>query len=155
MSTPWINVAGFKLRSAMPAEDVDRLEAQYPGFLAAQLADEQAYIEDRLRKRYAVPFVAPYPTILVRWLVRLVTATAYERRGWNPSGMENERIGKAADDARAELKEAADSNEGLFDLPLRADAVGTGISQGGPYGYAEASPYVWTDRQRSAAEGWK
>jgi hypothetical protein len=124
--------------------------------MAATLADEQAYIEDRLRKRYAIPFEAPVPPIVVRWLVRMVTATAYDRRGWNPSGLENERISKAADDARAELKEAADSKDGLFDLPVRADhPASSGVVMGGPLSYSETSPYVWADYQRRDAEDYQ
>ncbi len=45
------------------------------------------------------------------------------------------------------MKEAADSAEGLFELPLRADLETSGVSKGGPLGYTEASPYRWTDRQ--------
>jgi len=53
------------------------------------------------------------------------------------------------DIAVAELKEAADSKDGLFDLPLRADTTATGVSKGGPRGYSEASPYTNLDRQRA------
>lgn len=149
VTTPWLNITGFKARSVMPPEDVDRLEAQYQGFLTTALADHQERIESRLRKRYAIPFADPVPLTAVRWLVSIVTALAYDRRGWNPSSQENERIGKAADTAEAEIKEAADSDAGLFDLPLRRDLPqSSGVSAGGPFGYSEASPYAWTDVQR-------
>lgn len=134
----------------MPAEDIARLETQYPGFLDAQIALVQGWLESRLRKRYAIPFVAPIPEVYLGWLVALVTLAAYQRRGWNPSSAENQLITAAADTARAEVKEAADGTAGLFELPLRQDAPTGAVTDGGPLGYAEASPYTWTDRQIEA-----
>ncbi len=149
---PWLTLAAFKLRSLMPPEDVDRVEIVSPGFTAQQITSHQSWIESRLRKRYAIPFALPYPESALGWLTALVTLALYQRRGFNPSSAENELIAKAAEDAKLEIKEAADSNEGLYDLPIRADAPETtGVSAGGPYGYSEASPYVWMDRQRETA----
>ena len=51
------------------------------------------------------------------------------------------------DAALAEIKEAADSEQGLFDLPTN-DVVGdSAIGHAGPLAYTEASPYVSADRQ--------
>lgn len=144
----WLDVDGFALRSVMPAEDVERLEEQYPGYLTQQIAVWQRWIESRLWKRYALPFGEPAPETAIGWLVSLVTLAAYQRRGWNPAGAENQLIIDAATTAREEVKEAADSVDGLFELPLRDTATAPGVSLGGPFGYSETSPYVWTDRQR-------
>ncbi len=132
----------------MPDEDVDRLESLYSGFIDAQIALAQGWCEARLRKRYAIPFVAPIPEIFLGWVVALVTLAAYQRRGWNPSSAENELIRSAATDARLEVKEAADSKDGLYDLPLRQDSTESGVSKGTPLGYSEADPYSWMDVQR-------
>lgn len=152
MTTPWLDVDTFSLRTVMPSEDVDRLESRYPGFLTAQLAAEQAWIEDRLRKRYAVPFAPTVPETIRRWLSDLVTLAAYQRRGWNPAGAENQLIIDAATRARDEVKEAANAQEGLFELPLRTEDPGTtGATVGGPLATADASPYRWTTQQRDDA----
>lgn len=136
----------------MPDADVDRLQTQYPGFVAQKIVSIQARIEARLRKRYAIPFGSPAPEVAIEWLVALVTLALYQRRGWNPSSAENALIVDAAKLAGEEIKEAADSESGLFDLPLRADApTTTGIAVGGPFVYSEASPYVWTTVQGDAA----
>ena len=149
--TAYLDVAAFRLRTVMPGEDVDALEVTYPGFLAAKIAEASAWLNGRLRKRYVVPFAAPVPEIVLSWLVRVVTLDAYLRRGFDPSSKQDQEIIKAATDAKAEVKEAADSKDGLWDLPLREDAQGTsGVAAGGPLGYAEASPYDWTDRQIEA-----
>lgn len=133
----------------MPAVDVDALEAISPGWIQVNLDDWSEEIEDLLRKRYAVPFVAPAPRIILRWLTKLTTADAYERRGWDP-GAEKDRITAAAEKALAEIKEAADAKDGLFDLPLRADQTGVSGVHVGPMGSSQASPYSWVDDQAAA-----
>jgi hypothetical protein len=144
----YLDLNGFKLRSEMPDEDIDLVEQRYPGYIVAKLDEETAWINGRLRKRYAVPFKDPVPTIVLAWLAKIVTPAIYKKRGWNPSSEEDQDILKGAENARAEAKEAADSNEGLFELPLRQDLPGTtGVQFGGPLGYSEADPYTWTDRQ--------
>lgn len=117
-------------------------------FVDATLIIETSKIDARLRKRYAVPFAAPFSEIVRGWLTAIVTPILYRRRGWDPSDLQQADIIAEADKALAELKEAADSNEGLFDLPLRQDNAASAITQGGPYGYAEPGPYDWIDVQR-------
>lgn len=146
----YLTLAEFKDASVMPDEDVDALDDRYPAFFGVQLANESARIDARLRKRYAVPFESPYPLAVVRWLAALVTERAYLKRGVDPNDAQMSRILEDAKDARTELEEAANSVEGLFDLPVRADSTSSGISKGGPLGYSEASPYVWKDAQREA-----
>src|SRR5262249_1029155 len=138
----WLDLPAFKARTVMPPEDVDRLEVQYAGFVVQQCTSYQAWIESRLRKRYAIPFATPVPEIALIGLVALVTLACYMRRGWNPSSAENQSILDADTRARDEIKEAADSKDGLFDLPLRNDTGASGVSAGGPLGYSETSPYV-------------
>jgi phage gp36-like protein len=144
-----LTVAEFKVRSVMPNADIDLLEAQEPGYLQACLDDWAEEIESRLRKRYAVPFTAPYPRTVLRWLVKLVTRDGYHKLGYNPSSQQDrDAIDGAAERVEAEMKEAADAKDGLFDLPLRANSGASGVSRGGPLGYSEQSPYVWADLQR-------
>ena len=54
---------------------------------------------------------------------------------------------EAADRARAEIKEAADSKEGLFDLPTNDAAGDSAIVKAGPRWYSESSPFVSADQQ--------
>lgn len=149
-----VDVSGFTLRTVMPPGDVTVLETKAPGWLLSSLQTETAYLYSRLRKRYAVPFdAANPPEVARRWLVQLVTSNAYRKRGANPQDPQLELVEKDRDRALAEIKEAADSNEGLFDLPLHAETAGTGITNGGPLGYSEASPYDWIDVQATSVRG--
>jgi len=147
----YLTLAEFKTRSTMPTEFIVEIETASPGFTLAQIASVSALdIDSRLRKRYAAPFTSPYPEAVMTWCTRIVTLLCWERRGYDPTDQSMERAVKAHDDAKAEIKEAANSNEGLFDLPLRSDTTSTGVSKGAPFGYSEQSPYVFADGQGSA-----
>lgn len=158
----YLDLAGFKARSIMPSADLDMLEVAEPGWIDTKLEDTSSEINARLAKRYAVPFGtamlnAPrtdVPRIVLRWLSDIVTAACYAKRGVNPSSpYDQAAILDPAIQARAEIKEAADAEGGLFELPLLASSDVTGVSRGGPLSYSEASPYTWADRQREDAEG--
>lgn len=150
MATTYLTVDEFKALSVMPSSDLEAIESSSPGWIDTQLEYWSAQIDSRLRKRYAAPFASPYPIAVKGWLARLVTVRLFLKRGVDPSDMQFDVIKLDAEQAAAEIKEASDSNTGLFDLPLRADTTDTGVSKGGPFSYAEASPYVWTDVQVDA-----
>lgn len=140
----------FRALTVMPGSDVDDLESAAPGWIDAQALSLSAMIDGRLRKRYAVPFPAPYPEIVKSWLQRLLTLRCYLRRGVNAQDAQFRVIQEDADAAGKELAEAANAETGLWDLPLRANESGTGISKGAPLAYSEASPFRWQDEQMEA-----
>jgi phage gp36-like protein len=142
--TPYVDLPGFRARTLIDGPDVDLFESRNPGFIVQNLADWQSEIDSRLRKRYAVPFAAPPPAIIIRWLVRLTTWDVWQKRGTNPQDPAIEKAEKAHDLALTQLKEAADSEEGLYDLPLLETDQRSAVVNGGPLGYAEQSPYTWT-----------
>jgi hypothetical protein len=150
MSLPYLTPLQWRDRTVMPRGDADALDTGEPGYIASRIAFHQAKINARLAKRYAVPFAAPNETVL-GWLTDLVTWDAYKKRGYNPSSEQDAEIRSDAELASAEIKEAADSETGLFDLPLRELSTGSsGVTQGGPYGYSESSPYTWQNQQMRA-----
>ncbi len=151
MPTSYLTLADFRALSLMPASDVDELEARAPGFIARQCEVASADIDARLRKRYEAPFAAPYPVKVQAWCARLVTRVAYLKRGVDPTDPQFAAYVADSDAANAEIKEAADAELGLFDLPLRQDTTATGLRAPAPLGYSERSPYVWTDVQAAAA----
>lgn len=149
----YLDLLEFRTRTVMPSEDVDLVESMYPGFLLSRLIFHTSRINARLRKRYDAPFASPVPEIVLGWLVALVTLEGYQKRGWNPSDAQSAQIVTAATEASADLLEAANSEEGLLDLPVRENTTDTGISKGGPFGYSEPSPYDWIDAQTEAIRG--
>jgi len=151
MATSYLTFLEFRSLTLMPSGDVDALETASPGWIESQLEYWTAQIDSRLRKRYAAPFSSPYPLAVQGWLARIVTVRCYLKRGIDPSDLQFAEIKADADTAVAEIKEAADSNVGLFDLPLRADTTTTGVTKGAPRSYSESSPYVWTDVQSDSA----
>lgn len=90
----------------------------------------------------------PVPEQILRWMTQILTPDVYRKRGVNPQDPQLELVEKDRTDALAQLKEAADGAEGLLDLPTNEDA-GSAVTTGSPMGYSEASPYVWTDQQRT------
>jgi hypothetical protein len=143
----------FRALTTIPESFVDDIEKRQPGWVDLQLEHGARWIDARLRKRYATPFAAfdespdPTPPTVQGWLARLVTVRVMIRRGVDPNDLQFELIRDDADKAEAELLEAANSDEGWFDLPLRVDENGSAITQGNPRYYSEASPYVYTDLQ--------
>ncbi|MBN8609146.1 MAG: DUF1320 family protein [Deltaproteobacteria bacterium] len=147
MSTPYITNDRFRTLTAMPSVMVDRLEAMAPGWLAAKLTARSRWIDSRLAKRYATPFGTPVPEAVEDWLTRIVTLHAYIRHGVDQLDEQFQELKADATKAEDEIKEAAEATNGLFDLPLRADASGSAISKGAPYVYSERSPTLWTKIQ--------
>ncbi len=148
-------VIDFRTRTIMPDHDVDELWGLRSGYLEAACAGALADIVARLRKRYRTPFTDasgsnPRPEIVVAWQTKIVTPEAYRARGYNPADPQMEWAEKDRDRTYEQIKEAADAENGLYDIPLLVTQDPTGIVKGGPLGYAEPSPYDWTDVQSGA-----
>lgn len=93
----------------------------------------------------------PVPDAVLGWLVALVSVDVMRKRGVNSQDPLIKEFFDEATTAKAEVKEAADSKDGLFDLPSSEDQA-SAIVTGGPLGCSDTSPYAWQDRQ--AREGY-
>ena len=150
----YLFLADFSTRSILPVADTAAVEAARPGFINLRLATWTSKVEARLRKRYAVPFADPVPETVLDWIVTLATPDVFRARGYNPKSEQDQQIQAAADLAWKEVLEAANSEDGLFDLPLLETSPSTSaIVEGGPYGYSERSPYHWTDVEAEVIRG--
>jgi hypothetical protein len=89
----------------------------------------------------------PVLEVILGWLVAMVDVAVWQKRGANPQDPTIGEALKERDAALAELKETADSKDGLFDLPLNDQVGESAVRHGGPLMYTEASPYVSADRQ--------
>lgn len=153
MSIPYLDVSAFTTRTTMPSPDVAYVDGAEPGFIAARIAYWQSKIDARLRKRYAIPFVVPVDETVLGWLTDLVTPDVMRKRGANPQDPQMKALVDAATAAWAEVLEAANSETGLFDLPLREDLQTSAIVAGGPIGCSQQSPYDWIDDEAEANYG--
>jgi hypothetical protein len=142
----FLDTEQFKVLTLLPKSWVEAVETVTPGFTQARIDYHSDWIEARLRKRYG-RWSPPYPGIVIGWTTRLVTLDVDIKRGVQPTDEQFKLIEKQAIDAAAEVKEAADSDVGLFDLPVTDEAAGSGVTQGSPRVYSETSPYVWLDGQ--------
>lgn len=148
----YLTLARFRQLTLMPGSFVDEIETVDPGWVDTQLTVESARINSRLAKRYAVPFGEPVPLAIEAWLTKIVTWNAYLKRGEDPTDKQSAEYRAQAEGAWMEIKEAADSDLGLFDLPLRSDNDLSAIARGSPRAYSEQSPYVWQDQQAQTAK---
>lgn len=89
----------------------------------------------------------PVPRIVLRWITSKLTVAVWERRGVNPQDPQIAAAVARAAKADEQIAQAANSKDGLFDLPLNVDTGGSGVTQGGPLAYSETSPYAWQDIQ--------
>lgn len=145
----YLTLAQFRARTMLPAVEVDYVETDSSGFTATRINVAISYIHGRLRKRYgsSLPFASPYPEIILDWITRIVSYEVLRKRGINPQDPSAEMFRADAERALTELKEAADSKDGLFDLPSPEEGD-SNVSTGGPLGSSETSPYVWSTYQR-------
>jgi hypothetical protein len=109
------------------------------------LEEYSGTIRDRLTKRYAVDFTdpGPVPATIAKWLVWGVDYDVLFYVGGNPEGREDEFAKERWTLANDELKEAANSETGLFELPLRnTDPLGnSAINKGGPFVKSFLTPF--------------
>ena len=150
----YLGLLAFRDATLAPPGYIDTIEASHPGWVDRQLVRWSAWIDARLSKRYATPFDAASPPMIVEeWLARIVTHRCYLKRGVDPKDAEVAAIIADAEEAKAEIAEAATASAtaNKFELPLRADAPGyVGVVRGAPLGYAEESPYTWAENQYTA-----
>ena len=143
-------VLGYQDRSVLPAQYVTDLELIYPGWIVRNLADLSAWIDARLVKRYPIPFQAPFPPIVVRWLVQMQDLDSLLKMGVQTTDQQYVKVEEKATRATDEIKEAANAKDSLFGLPAIVDD--NTPNKGGPLGYAEVSPYDWFRNQRDRVD---
>lgn len=93
----------------------------------------------------------PVPEAILKWLTWLVSLDVLERHGLNPNDPFAIARREEAKLARDELAEAANSQTGLFDLPIEED-LQSAITTGGPVFYSETSPFVGQDQEADRGE---
>lgn len=99
----------------------------------------------------------PVLEVVLAWQAAILTPDMYRKRGVDPTDPQLVLVEKDRDRAFAEIKEAADSETGLFDLPLNDTSNAAATSRGGPLSYTETSPYVAADIQECIGrteDGW-
>jgi hypothetical protein len=111
------------------------------GLVAAFAGNAGPYSVDNLYKA-----ATPVPRIVLMWLATMVAYDCYDKRGADPQEPTFARRTKEYERTEEQLKEAADSKDGLYDLPA-TDGSDTAVVTGGPLGTSEESPYTWQRRQ--------
>ena len=136
------------LIGAMSPTDIEELETSVPGAFDAIALAVSRMFDARLSKRYQTPF-DPVPEALKYHVTQVVVFELFKKRGFNPSSEQDATISDARKESLEWLKEAADSKDGLVDLPIRETPTPdvSAILQAGPLGTSDDSPYSWIDVQ--------
>ena len=93
---------------------------------------------------YSAP--TPVPEAVLGWITTLVSLATLRKHRVPSNDPIVELMVEECKTALAEVAQAANSNDGLFDLPMN-DGTDSGVKTGGPLFYSENSPYVGADLQ--------
>lgn len=147
----YLTIATLKTSSIVADEWIDEVELRYPGFITQQIQLTSGWMDGRLRKRYPNAFTVPYADQIVQWCAAIVADKVMRKRGIDETDRQAEQYAEDRKRAEDEIKEAADSENGLWDIPLRSDTLTTGIVDPVPRSSSQQSPYVWQDEQIATA----
>jgi hypothetical protein len=148
----YLTAQEYALLTVMPMNGIDELVTRYPGWLDAMLESYSGMIDARLAKRYVTPLPAPVITPIKLILTRLVDPIAYTKRGVDSSDAQQERLDSLYKQAELDLAEMADSENGKYDLPLRADYPNiSGLKQPAVLARYDITGYEWPRRQLQMA----
>jgi len=146
MAEGYVTADRFIDLTVLAEERVAELNVRNPNYLPANIEHVLRTIEDRLRHKYAIPFPPAHPTI-EGWIVCIVQARAALRVGIDPGDPGYAECVRLAEQADTQIAEASKPESAAWNIPLISATDGSAISKGAPFGYAEASPYTWTDVQ--------
>lgn len=146
----YLNSTEYTNLSVLPASYIAGVPTDW---LTAQLEYWSGMIDARLRKRYACPFATPVSHVVRGWLARLLDPVVHRKVGVDATDAQYSDVAQSAADAMAEIREAADAKDGLYDLPLRSNTADTGITRSPTLAYSELSPYTAGHVQRRDSEG--
>ena len=93
----------------------------------------------------------PVLEFVLGWITTLVTDDCYRARGRDTQDPTMVDLRADVERTLADIKEAADSKDGLFDLPVSED-LDSAVTTGGPLGYSETSPYVASVIERNIGQ---
>lgn len=110
---------------------------------------DSAHIRSRLVKRYAIDWTEvanqPVPDKIIQWLILLVDIPVCKCAGATPEGRVDDWAREDQTRVNDELKEAADCENGLFELPLRETGA-SAIHIGVPHVVSYQMPWNYYDR---------
>lgn len=153
-------LAAYRSTTTIPGSIVDRC-ASGGKSVQGWLDIHWSHIKARLVKRYAVESDfqgGDVPEKIIEWLVILTDIDVWKCVGGVPEGREDGWADKDRERVESELKEAANADSGLFELPAKAsDALGaSAVNKGGPLLASSTTIYGWYDKQQAdvGENGW-
>jgi phage gp36-like protein len=140
----YFDVSYLGMMGSIPASVLAEFEAANPGRVAAMIVAISRLMDSYLFKRYATPFVAPVPEAVKFHGTQILSHQLRVIIGFDPGSAQDEQIVDARKAAFAWLEQAANSRDGLVELPLRepdpgkADAAGVSRHKARAFSYRSA-----------------
>ncbi len=130
------------MMGSVPSSVLTEFATANPGRLEAMAVAISRLMDSYLFKRYATPFADPVPEVVKFHGTQIMSHQLRIIIGFDPGSAQDEQIVKARDAAFAWLEQAANSRDGLVELPLREPAAGKGDTSGVSRRRARAFSYT-------------
>lgn len=159
---PYLSLAEYKDRSVYDPAEIDEYFGR-PGltnrFAVWERTLSARKIDDKLRRRYLVPFPELAPEAVKDWLTAYLDARLMRARRDPGSEVEAGDTDNTleASEATREIENAANPEAPAHpELPLRADLDLSGVSKGGPFVASVVTIHGFFDAQQAQRdeEGW-
>lgn len=149
-----LSAASYRSTTTIPGSLVDRCASSGKS-VQTWLNIHWSHIKTRLVKRYAVTNDfqgGDVPEKIVEWLTTLTDIDVWKCVGGIPEGREDGWADKDRERVESELKEAANADEGLFELPTKnSSALGdSAVNKGGPHVVAYSTAFTYWDAVAAA-----
>lgn len=126
----YFDVDYLSMMGSVPSAVLVEFNANNPNRLAAMAVAISRLMDSYLFKRYATPFADPVPEVVKFHGAQIMSHQLRVIIGFDPGSAQDEQIVKARDAAFAWLEQAANSRDGLVELPLREPAAGKSDASG-------------------------
>lgn len=148
----YFDVDYLGMMGSVPGAVLTDFETSNPGRLAAMTVAISRLMDSYLFKRYATPFADPVPEVVKFHGTQIMSHQLRVIIGFDPGSAQDDQIVKARDAAFAWLEQAANSRDGLVELPLREPDPGkadaTGVSRHKARAFSYRSAIDWHREQK-------
>lgn len=153
----YFDVNYFRMMGSVPGAVLNQFEDENPGRLLAMIEAISRLMDSHLFKRYATPFAEPVPEVVKFHGTQILSHQLRIIIGFDPGSRQDEQIVDARNAAFAWLEQAANSRDGLVELPVREPDPGkpdvSGVARRKARGFSYASAKGWHRAMKERGRG--
>lgn len=149
----YFDVEYLRTMGSVPGAVLAEFEEANPGRLAKMIEAISRLMDSYLFKRYATPFAEPVPEAVKFHGTQILSHQLRITIGFDPGSRQDEEIVNARVAAFAWLEAAANSRDGLVELPKREPVPGNpdapGVARRKARAFSYLSPIDWHRAQKA------